>query len=250
MAHWYLIPPVFFVLSLLFAMLGLGGAQLYVPMLFWLGLKFKTEAIPLGLLLNMVTTSSAAFTYIKNRLVNWRIAIPMSVAMSVSAVGGAVVNSHAPTKVIVIIFAITTAGAAVMILLSRKPARTDFSSPAKFALCILSGLVFGFLAGLIGKAGGVFVVPLLYIFGIEPKIIAGTTAITVFFASLSGFFSHLAMASPRWDIWILCALSVLAGSQVGSRIMAKNIPARYIKIVFAGILLVISAKLIAQSFRL
>lgn len=38
-----------FAVSLVFSMLGLGGAMLYVPIFKWLELPLKTVAIPLGL---------------------------------------------------------------------------------------------------------------------------------------------------------------------------------------------------------
>ena len=59
----YLAPPIFFVIAFVFSMLGMGGSQLYIPILYWMGLDFKTEAVPLGMLLNVVNSSSAAFTY-------------------------------------------------------------------------------------------------------------------------------------------------------------------------------------------
>ena len=59
----YLAPIIFFFIAFVFSMLGMGGSQLYIPILFWLGMDFKTQAIPLGMLLNVVNSSSAAFTY-------------------------------------------------------------------------------------------------------------------------------------------------------------------------------------------
>ena len=38
----YLAAPAFFVIAFVFSMLGMGGSQLYIPILFWLGLDFKT----------------------------------------------------------------------------------------------------------------------------------------------------------------------------------------------------------------
>jgi len=50
---------VVFVISAVFSMLGLGGGMLYVPIFKWMELPLKTVAIPLGLLLNGVTSVSA-----------------------------------------------------------------------------------------------------------------------------------------------------------------------------------------------
>jgi len=85
----YLLAPVFFAIAFIFSMLGMGGSQLYIPILFWTGMDFKTEAIPLGMLLNLVNSSSATVTYGSKRLVAWRVALPFAVTMMVFAPIGA-----------------------------------------------------------------------------------------------------------------------------------------------------------------
>ena len=105
----YLIPPIFFVIAFVFSMLGMGGSQLYIPILFWMGLDFKTQAIPLGMLLNVVNSSSAAWTYGRKKLIQWRVAIPFGVAMVIFAPLGTWVNISLPTKPVILIFALFTA---------------------------------------------------------------------------------------------------------------------------------------------
>jgi len=47
MIEIYLAPALFFVIAFIFSMLGMGGAQLYVPILFWLGMDFRHRQYPL-----------------------------------------------------------------------------------------------------------------------------------------------------------------------------------------------------------
>ena len=95
-------------------MLGMGGSQIYIPILFWLGMDFKTEAIPLGLLLNIATSLSAATVYLRNRLVNWRIGLTLGIAMVALAPVGALVNAGLPANVLIVLFAVFTIGAAIL----------------------------------------------------------------------------------------------------------------------------------------
>ncbi len=81
MNTYYVIPPLFFVIATVFSMLGMGGSQLYTPILYWLGMDFKSEAIPLGLLLNLINSASAAVVYARKKLIDWRVAIPFGVTM-------------------------------------------------------------------------------------------------------------------------------------------------------------------------
>ena len=52
MAIPLLIPLIVLVLSVFFAILGLGGASIYVPIFFWLGMPIE-QAILTGLLINV-----------------------------------------------------------------------------------------------------------------------------------------------------------------------------------------------------
>jgi hypothetical protein len=107
----YLCPLIFLVVASLFAMIGLGGSQLYIPILFWLGMDFKTQAIPLGMLLNVVNSSSAAWTYGRQQMIEWKVAVPFGIFMILVAPVGTWINVNLPTKPIVLIFALFTASA-------------------------------------------------------------------------------------------------------------------------------------------
>jgi len=244
----YFAPVIFLLISFIFSMLGMGGSQLYIPILFWLGMDFKLEAIPLGMLLNVVNSSSAAFTYARKGLIEWRVALPFGFTMVIFAPIGTLVNIHLPVKPVILIFALFTATAAILMLSGWKPKKERFSSKKRFLLGIGAGSILGFFAGLIGRGGGSFVVPLLYIAGLQPKIAAATSSIVVTFSGSSSFLSHvLTSAKPHWIVWFLCGASVLLGSQLGSRFMAERLKSRAVKIVFGIVLLGISAALIIKD---
>jgi uncharacterized membrane protein YfcA len=244
----YLIPPIFFVIAFVFSMLGMGGAQLYVPILFWMGLDFKTQAIPLGMLLNVVNSSSAAWTYGRKNLIQWKVAIPFGLSMIAFAPLGTWVNISLPTEPIILIFALFTAAAAVLMLSGWKPRRGDLSLRGQTILGISCGSILGFFAGLLGRGGGAFVVPLLYIAGLEAKLAAATSAMVVTFSGTSSFLSHIfTAAQPDWLVWGLSVVSVFLGSQAGSRVMAGRLESGAVRIVFGVVLLGVAALLIVKE---
>jgi len=245
----YVVVPLFFCIAFVFSMLGMGGSQLYIPILFWLGMDFKTQAIPLGMLLNVVNTSSASVTYARNRLINWRVAIPLGLTMIVFAPLGALVNTTLPVEVLILFFALFTAIAALLMLRGRKSKESMVGTPRRRMILGLSGgSVLGFVAGLVGRGGGSFVVPLLYLAGIEAKAAAATSALVVTCSGLSSFTSHVLMkAEPVWDVWVLSAIAVLAGSQLGSRFMASRLNPGQVRKVFGIVLLGISATLVLKD---
>lgn len=247
----YLTSPIFFLIAFVFSMLGMGGSQLYIPILFWLGMDFKTQAIPLGMLLNVVTSSSAAWTYGRKKLIDWKLAIPFGLFMVSLAPVGTWVNIGLPTRPVILIFALFTATAATLMLSDWRPKGGSLSPYKKVILSIFGGGILGFFAGLIGRGGGSFVVPFLYIAGSEAKIAVATSAMVVTFSGTSSFVSHIfTAAQPNWSVWILCVIAVLGGSQTGSRLMAGKLESKSIKLIFGVVLLVVAAVLIVRDVML
>jgi uncharacterized membrane protein YfcA len=111
------------------------------------------------------------------------------------------------------------------------------------------GMVIGFVAGLLGIGGGVFIVPLLiYVLRIPAKTTAATSIFIVVFSSFSGFMAHVSIARPDWRFILIAALFSFAGGQVGSRIMAEKLKGPTIRKIFGGILLVFVLKLLQRVF--
>ena len=247
----YLPVPAFLVIAFVFSMLGMGGSQLYIPILFWSGMDFKTEAIPLGMLLNLVNSASAAVTYGRQGLVAWRIALPFAAAMVVFAPLGAWLNVQLPVKPLLVLFALFTASAAVLMLSGWKPDRRELSARGRTTLGLTAGSGLGLVAGLIGRGGGSFIVPLLFITGLDAQVAAATSAPIVTSSGLSSFVSHVfTAAQPQWGIWLTCAAAVLTGSQLGSRVMATHLKPRTVKQVFGIVLLGVAVLIIIKDVLL
>jgi uncharacterized membrane protein YfcA len=244
----YFAPPAFLIISFVFSMLGMGGSQLYIPLLFWMGMDFKSEAVPLGMLLNLVNSTSAAITYGRKKLINWKVAIPFAITMIIFAPLGVWLNVKLPVKPLLIFFALFTAAAAVLMLSGWRPKQGMLSSKSMVLLGLSAGSGLGLVAGLIGRGGGSFVVPLLYIVGLDTKAAAATSALVITCSGLSSFISHLVTAAqPQWGIWITTMVAVLLGSQLGSRMKANRMLPRAIKLVFGWVLLGVAALILLKD---
>jgi uncharacterized membrane protein YfcA len=199
------------------------------------------------MLLNVVNSSSASWTYGRKKMIEWRVAIPFGIFMVLLAPVGTWTNVQLPTKPIILIFALFTASAGVLMLSGWRPKSDGLSSRQRILLGITAGSILGFFAGLIGRGGGSFVVPLLYMAGLEAKVAAATSAMVVTFSGSSSFISHIATAArPVWSIWILCLIAVFSGSQIGSRLMAEKLDSKSVKLVFGWILLGVAFVLIVK----
>lgn len=248
MGSYFLAPIIFFFISLVFSMLGMGGGQLYIPILYWMGMDFKEQAIPLGLLLNFTTQFSAFITYARHKLVKFRMALPFALMMIAFAPLGALVNFSLSPKPIIFLFAVFTFFAAVLALSGWKPVKKELGKKTELIVAISVGAVLGFLVGLIGRGGGSFIVSTLLIIGFGPKNAAATSSFIASFSTITGFIVHMFRA--RLDLWgsLGTIVSVIAGSQLGSHLMARKLKSKAVKKVFGIVLIIVSLLLLKDVF--
>ena len=247
---YFIISIIILAASFLFSMLGLGGALIYVPILKWAGFNVKEVAIPLALLLNGLTTTFALIAYFKNKLVDIKGGLAMTIFAFVFAPIGAVVSDKLPVNILMIFFAVAVfVAAGRMLFMSRRPEPKEIMSFKKRAIIgAIIGSFAGFVAGLLGIGGGFIMAPLLMWMGYETKKAAATSALAVTFSSFSGFLGHVAQGHFNWTLTILLVIAVFIGSLLGSNFMATRAKSNRVKRIFAVVLFVIGLKLLCGVF--
>jgi len=234
---------VFFFSGLL-AMAGLGAAFIFVPLFYYLGVPFA-EAVPAALLLNVVSLMFAAVNYYRGGLINWRIGLPIMITAVLLAPLGAHTTPFVDKRLFLGMFSAFLVFAGCMMLFYKpKPRLQPLSRTIESSAGAAVGSVAGFLGGLLGVGGGNFIVPVLNWMGMDAKVAAGTTAMVVVFASLSGFLGHVTLGglSPVF-LGVMAVMSAL-GSIVGSQMMKTKISSSQLKKIIGVLLMVIAAKMI------
>ena len=238
---------VFFIAAI-FSMLGLGGGIVYVPMFYWLGIDMLI-AIPTALLLNAVTSSSAAITYLSHRMVDLQTAAPFIVASTIGAPVGAYFTKYTPLETILWAFSVVLVIASVRMVFSESHETSDLilnlSAKKRTAIEVCLGFIIGIAAGLLGIGGGVFIVPVLIILGFEIKRASATSGFIVIFSSISGFLGHLGTGHLNAELMIYTAIAAFFGAQVGSRLMHSKMRSKTINQMFGVVLWIIAVKIIS-----
>ncbi len=241
-----LIVFIAFLVAILFSILGLGGAIIYTPLFFWLGVPLLT-AIPMALLLNAITTASASITYLKQRIVDMKIALPIIFTSIVGTLIGSYMASRVDTKILVLMFSIILFIAALRLLFFNN-IKSSLNGKEKYMVGTASGLLIGVVSSLLGIGGGTFVVPLLMVLGLKTKNAVATSAFIVTFMSLSGFMGHFGFGQQQLDLKLLVFAGIAAfiGAQAGSILFFKRTSSRTIEKVFAIVLIIVAIKLLAS----
>ncbi|MCX9010933.1 MAG: sulfite exporter TauE/SafE family protein [Candidatus Methanoperedens sp.] len=243
-----LIILIAFSVAVIFSLLGLGGAIIYTPLFFWMGLPLLT-AIPMALFLNAITTASASMTYLKQRMVNTRIAYPVITTSILGAFIGSYLARRVDTEIIVLLLSAVLFLASIRILFFNSIGiLAGRTVKEKTAVGAVGGFLAGVISSLVGIGGGTFIVPLLLVLGFETKNAATTSAFIVTFISLSGFLGHLSVGGQQMDVSMLfyAGAAAFAGAQTGSRMIFNRTSSRTIERMFALVLLFVAGKLLYE----
>ena len=238
-----------FVFSGLLAMAGLGAAFLFVPLFYYMGVPLP-EATATALLLNVVSLLFATINYWRGGLVNFKIGLPVLIMAVLLAPLGARMTSQVDKQLLLTMFAafLVFAGA-MMLFYKAKPRSQPLSRSVEIGAGVGVGSVAGFLGGLLGVGGGNFILPVLNWLGLDAKVAAGTTALVVIFASLSGFLGHATLSSLDPLFLGVTAVMAAAGSIVGSHMMKTRLSSAQLKRIIGLLLWLIAVKMTFDLFK-
>ena len=242
----FILFPIIFAASFVLTMVGLGGGLIFSPLFILLQFPIHT-AVSASLFLNGIAAISAAITYFRKKMVDVKIGLPLIISSSLFAPLGAYATSKVNLQLFTAILAVVILLAAVRMIFSKKVESEgkEIATAYKIMGGAVIGMVIGFVAGLLGIGGGVFIVPLLiYVLGVPTKTAAATSIFIVVFSSFSGFIAHVSIAVPDWRFILMAALFSFTGGQLGSRIMAEKLKSRTIRRIFGVVLLVFVLKLL------
>ncbi len=258
-----LIFVIFFVVSIFFSMVGLGGGIIYVPLLLAFGYSFHQSAA-VSLFLITLTGASAFTRYRKAKLVDWQLALVMEVFTDVGAFLGGYVSAQFQEQHLKALFGFLLILATFFLLNSfnksatQNEARTGFGlwrrdfNGEKYVvsipLIIPATLAIGFLAGLLGVSGGFLKVPVMTLWlGVPAKIAVATSSLMVGITGAVGLGGHLLNEPLDWLLALKLGAAVIIGAQIGSKI-SIGLPDKKIKKVLAIVLFVVGAYMIFKVF--
>jgi len=237
-----IIAILFFVGAALYASVGHGGASSYLAImgLFSLAPDVMTTT---ALALNILVASVATYKFYRAGLFSWRLFWPFAAASIPAAfVGGAVML---PARWYELIVGVVLLYAAVWMFRSAlRPISKETHSPPLWA-AVMAGLAIGFLSGLTGVGGGIFLSPLLLSMGwAETRATSGVAAPFILVNSIAGLLGHIASVSqlpPNVPVW---GAAALIGGWIGAGYGSKRAPVPVLRQLLSLVLVVAGVKLI------
>lgn len=232
--------PVFFFVAVIYSSAGFGGGSSYLAVLTLFPLEFTTIRI-IALLCNIVVVSGSVWIFYQKGFLNIRKILPL-VLLSIpfAFLGG---RMQIDQEVFFVLLGFSLLVAAILMLLTKTHNMMELP---KYSNAVIGGSI-GFLSGIVGIGGGVFLSPILYLSRwAEAKMIAATTASFILVNSISGLAGQ--MFSNGFQIEFstagLLILAVVLGGQIGARFTVGKVNPIMIRRITSVVILIVAVRLL------
>ncbi|MDG2279725.1 MAG: sulfite exporter TauE/SafE family protein, partial [Flavicella sp.] len=155
--HWEIIVS-FFAIAILYASVGFGGGSSYLAILALTSLAF-TEIRATALICNIVVVSNSTILYYKNGFYNFKKVMPLVIASIPLAFLGGYLRIE--ERIFFLLLGCSLLAAAILMLVRKKSITPENIKQSSFLKSFGFGGSIGFISGLVGIGGGIFLAPLL-----------------------------------------------------------------------------------------
>ncbi len=250
--NWIILLAAVFTVAFFYSSVGHGGATGYLAAISLIIapaiIATNASSIKVSVLIvNVCVASIAWWRFWRAGHFDWRVLCTFAIASIPCAWLGSRIHIS-PHAYKLVLGAVLAVGGIILLLRARwqtedVPVRKVFLPAA-----LLVGALLGFLAGLTGIGGGVFLSPLLYLFRwVKPKTTGGIAAGFIVVNSIAGLvgagWEKISHAGPLLWLTLPAVIGALLGTHLGARRWSSVTFSR----VLAGVLIFAGGKLLLEA---
>ncbi len=250
-----------FLTAVVFSMLGQGGGAVYTPLQIIFGIEFHIAATT-SLFLIMAGAIAALSVYHRAGLIDWPLALTLEAAAMSGGFAGGLISERFPQTLLTVWFAVLM-GLVAGLMIANFRLEGCARLPTIARLCwqrhhgthsykvnLLIGLpvagLAGFVSGLLGIGGGMFLVPLMVLMlGVPIEIAIGSSSLMVGLTAAAGFSGHLIAGHWDWRTSLFLAVVVFLGARLGAH-LSIHIDKQRIQGIFGGMLLALAGLMLIR----
>ena len=244
--NWIILLAVVLTVAFFYSSVGHGGATGYLAALALIGIAPSSARVAV-LITNVLVASVAWWRFWRAGHFDWRVLLAFTVVSMPSAWFGSRVHVSPHTYQLVLGSVLAMAG---FLLLFRSRWQTDDVTFHNFflPLALFIGVVLGFLAGLTGIGGGVFLSPLLYLLRwVKPKTTGGIAAGFIVLNSIAGLVGAGTQVIVHAGVLLWLTLPAVIGALLGTHLGARRWSTITFNRVLAGVLIFAGGKLLLEA---
>jgi uncharacterized membrane protein YfcA len=236
---------ILFVIAALYSSVGHGGASGYLAVMALFGLPPEVMK-PAALTMNIAVAGYVSYHFWRTKRLNWFVILPFIVlSIPMAYIGGGMQIHSAWYKFLIALSLLIAA----LWLLFKPEVEYELKQPPP-VLSASTGAGLGFVSGLTGVGGGIFLSPILLVFRwADARSSAGVAAIFILFNSIAGLFGYM-QSGNEWSVPIpiyILLITIIAGAIIGERINRVGENPIIIKLL-SVVLVIASAKMFYYMF--
>ena len=241
---------LFLLTATLYSSVGFGGGSTYLALLLIWDIPYLIFPV-IALFCNIIVVSGNCINYIKAGNINLKILTPYLISsVPLAFIGGSIsIDKNFFEILLFIILAL----AGIMLLLKFKSFDKKIETYNKIPkiVAILIGGTIGFISGVVGIGGGIFLSPILLLVRVDSaKNIATAASLFILINSISGLtgqFTKASVINEVYSYWPLF-LFVLLGGLLGNYLNLKIFPTRILALVTSALVIFVAIRMGLKLF--
>ena len=235
----------FLVTAVLYSSVGFGGGSTYLALLLiWSVPYFVFPVIALSC--NIIVVSGNCFNYIRTGNLNLKLLIPYLIgSIPLAFIGGSLPIEKRLFEILLFLV-LTAAGTLLLFNFKSYDNKKENYKKIPTVVSILIGGALGFVSGVVGIGGGIFLSPILFLIRADkPKHIITMASLFILINSITGIIGQLTKNEVLSEIpnyWYLLG-AVLIGGQLGNFLNLKVLPARILALVTALLVIFVALRM-------
>jgi len=241
---------LFFATSTIYSSVGFGGGSTYLALLLLWGIPYTIFPV-IALSCNIIVVTGNCINYTRAGNLNLKFLAPYLVgSIPMAFIGGALSIEKELFEILLFIILLL---AGLFLLINFKTYNDNEENLRKIPLplSLLIGGILGFVSGVVGIGGGIFLSPILFLLrAAKTKVIITTASVFILINSLSGIIGQLTKNQVLVEIinyWPLL-IAVLIGGQIGNFLNIKILPTKILALTTSALVLFVAIRMFFKIF--
>ena len=240
----------FFITAIFYSSIGFGGGSSYLALMLIWNVPFYIFPI-IALICNIIVVSGNSINFLRTKNINIKLLSPYLIGSVPFAFLGASISIDKNLFEILLFFILLIAG--IFLLLESKSFNNDEIIIRKVSkvISIFIGSIIGFISGLVGIGGGIFLSPILFLLKAGyPKHITSSASLFILINSIFGVAGQLTkdiVLNEFFKYWPLF-VAVLIGGQIGSFLNIKFLSNKFLALLTSLLVIVVAIRMGIRLF--
>ena len=241
---------LFLITATLYSSVGFGGGSTYLALLLIWGLPYNVFPI-IALSCNIIVVSGNCFNYVRAGNLNVKLLIPYLIgSIPLAFIGGSLPVEKKIFEIL--LFAVLLiAGSLLLINFKSYDDKKESYRNIPYFMSIIIGGILGFISGIVGIGGGIFLSPILFLLKVaRPKHIIVAASLFILINSVSGIIGQLTKNLILTEVqdYFYLLIAVLIGGQLGNYLNLKIFTSKLLALVTASLVLFVAIRLGLKLF--